>query len=411
MLYHLAAQPNRTRKRESLRKMDRYPVAERLNRLPPYLFAKLDEQKTEARAKGVNIIDMGIGDPDIPTPQHIIARLITAAKDPRHHRYPSYIGLLSFREAVSEWYKARFGVRLDPGKEVLSLIGSKEGIGHIPFAFINPGDIALVPDPAYPVYKNSVILAGGIPHTVPLLKENSFLPDFNALDKEGILNTCKLLFLNYPNNPTSACAERDFFQKAVELAHKHNFFICHDAAYSEIAFDGFRPPSILQIDGAMDVAIEFHSLSKTYNMTGWRIGFAVGNSHILAGLGKVKTNLDSGIFEAIQMAGIAALTGPDTEVARTVSIYQERRDLLCKGLEAIGLKFEKPRATFYVWVEVPQGFNSTSFSGLLLDKCGIVCTPGIGFGSYGDGYVRMALTVDIENINKLLERLNQAIPF
>lgn len=386
--------------------MSDFFFAERIKRLPPYLFAKLDEQKRQARAKGIDIIDMGVGDPDIPTAQHIIARLETAAKDPRHHRYPSYVGLLEFRQAVSEWYKARFEVRLDPEKEVLSLIGSKEGIGHLPFAFLNNGDPALVPDPAYPVYKNSVILAGGIPFTMPLLKDNGFIPDFESLDT-GILDKCKLLFLNYPNNPTSACADKYFFKKAVEFAHKHNIILCHDAAYSEMAYEGYKPPSMLQVDGAKEIAIEFHSLSKTYNMTGWRIGFAVGNASILSGLGKIKTNLDSGIFEAIQMAGIAALTGPQTEVLRSVSIYQERRDIFCNGLSSLGLKFEKPKATFYVWVQVPDGYNSTSFCSLLLEKCGIVCTPGVGFGEYGEGYIRFALTVNNETIEHLLERLNR----
>ncbi|MGA1839366.1 MAG: LL-diaminopimelate aminotransferase [bacterium] len=386
--------------------MNEYTFAERLIKLPPYLFAHLDKLKKEAFGKGQDIIDLGIGDPDMPTPNHIIARLTTAAQDPKHHRYPSYTGLLSFREAVSEWYEARFEVSLDPATEVLSLIGSKEGIGHIPFAFINPGDLVLVPDPGYPVYQNSVILAGGIPYPLPLLKGNRFLPDFKAL-APGILNQCKLLFLNYPNNPTSAIADDKFFQLVVNLAHQHNFIICHDAAYSEIAYEGSRPPSILQVDGAKDVAIEFHSLSKTFNMTGWRIGFAVGNPQILEGLGRVKTNLDSGIFEPIQLAGIAALTGPHTEILRAVSIYQERRDLLCNGLTDLGFKLDKPMATFYVWVEVPQGFNSTSFSLLLLEKCGIVTTPGIGFGSHGEGYFRIALTVDLEQTGKALERLSK----
>ncbi|MGA1790732.1 MAG: LL-diaminopimelate aminotransferase [bacterium] len=383
-----------------------FNFAERLNKLPPYLFAHLDQLKKAALSKGQDIIDLGVGDPDMPTPNHIIARLSTAAQDPRHHRYPSYTGLLSFREAVSEWYEAHFEISLDPGKEVLSLIGSKEGIGHIPLAFINPEEMVLVPDPGYPVYQNSVILAGGIPYTLPLLKGNHFLPDFEACDP-GILDQCKLLFLNYPNNPTSAVTDKEFFQMAVNLALKHNFIICHDAAYSEIAYEDFRPPSILQVDGAKDVAIEFHSLSKTYNMTGWRIGFAVGNAQILEGLGKVKTNLDSGIFEPIQMAGIAALTGPQTEVQRMVSVYQERRDLLCDGLLELGFKLNKPKATFYLWIEVPQGFNSTSFSLLLLEKCGIVTTPGVGFGPHGEGYFRMTLTIDVRQIEKVLDRLKK----
>ncbi|MGA1795396.1 MAG: LL-diaminopimelate aminotransferase [bacterium] len=384
--------------------MSEFTFAERLTKLPPYLFAHLDTLKKAVLAKGKDIIDLGVGDPDLPTPHHIVSRLATAAQDSKHHRYPSYAGLLSFREAVSQWYEARFEVRLDPAKEVLSLIGSKEGIGHIPLAFINPGEMALVPDPGYPVYHNSIILAEGVPYTLPLLKGNGFLPDFKAIDP-GILDQCKLMFLNYPNNPTAAVATGEFLQTAVNLAQNHHFIICHDAAYSELAFDGFRPPSILQIDGARDVAIEFHSLSKTYNMTGWRIGFAVGNSRIIEGLGRVKTNLDSGIFEAVQMAGIAALTGPQSEVHRMVSIYQERRDLLCDGLMELGFRLEKPKATFYVWIEVPHGYNSTSFCQFLLEKCGIVTTPGVGFGPHGEGYFRIALTVDLDRIHTALERL------
>lgn len=386
--------------------MPDYKLAERIDRLPPYLFAQLDVLKKREIAKGVDIIDMGVGDPDIPTPNHIIARLANDAKNPEYHRYPSYSGHTEFREAASQWYKSRFDVDLDPEKEVLSLIGSKEGIGHIPLAFLNPGDIALVPDPGYPVYQSSVILAGGIPHIVPLLKENHFLPDLDSLDRD-ILDRSKLLFLNYPNNPTSACTDEGCFKRVIELAHKHNFMVCHDAAYSEIAFEGYRPPSILQVDGAMEVAIEFHSLSKTYNMTGWRIGFAVGNQSILAGLGKVKTNIDSGIFEPIQMAAVAALTGPQTEVSRTVSIYQERRDLLCDGLMDLGLEFSRPKATFYIWIDVPMGFTSPTFSLFMLEKLGIVCTPGIGFGRYGEGYIRMALTVGKEKIDELLMRMEK----
>jgi LL-diaminopimelate aminotransferase len=378
--------------------------ADRLKQLPPYLFAELDRKKAEARSRGVDVIDLGVGDPDLPTPDNIINKLAEAAREPRYHRYPSYTGMNEFRKAVARWYKKRTGVELEPIQEVVSLIGSKEGIAHIPLAFINPGDVVLVPSPAYPVYAIATMFAGGIPHEMPLVKENDFLPDLDAIPAE-ILGKAKMMFLNYPNNPTAASATLDFFKTVVDFAVKHNIMICHDFAYSEMAFDGYVPPSFLETPGAMEVGIEFHSLSKTYNMTGWRIGWAAGNAKIIGGLGRIKSNIDSGIFEAIQVAGIEALEGDQQCLTDMRQIYTERRDILVDGLQKLGLAVEPPKATFYVWFEAPSGYTSATFAGLLLEKCGIVATPGNGFGAPGEGYVRMALTVSKERLAEAVERI------
>jgi len=380
--------------------------AQRLKQLPPYLFAQIDRMKQEVKAKGVDIIDLGIGDPDRPTPPHIIERLQKAAADAENHRYPSYEGMLSFRQAVAAWYGKRFQVELNPQDEVVSLIGSKEGIAHIPLAFVNPGERVLVPSPGYPVYKTSTIFAGGIPEIMPLRRENGFLPDFSAIP-EKIFKETRLMFLNYPNNPTSAVAEKSFFAEAVALAKKHNIIICHDAAYSEVAFDGYRPQSFLEVAGAREVAVEFHSLSKTYNMTGWRIGFAVGNKNIVSGLGKIKTNIDSGIFQAVQWSGVEALAGDQRVADAMKGVYQERRDVLVAGLMSAGLDFDVPKATFYVWVCVPKGYTSSACTIHLLEKAGIVTTPGSGFGEEGEGYIRFALTVEKERLKEAVERIKK----
>ena len=380
--------------------------AQRLKQLPPYLFAQIDRMKQEVKAKGVDIIDLGIGDPDRPTPPHIIERLQKAAADAENHRYPSYEGMLSFRQAVAAWYLKRFGITLNPQDEVVSLIGSKEGIAHIPLAFVNPRERVLVPSPGYPVYKTSTIFAGGIPEIMPLRRENGFLPDFNAIP-ERVFKETRLMFLNYPNNPTSAVAEKSFFAEAIALAKKYNIIICHDAAYSEVAFDGYRPQSFLEVDGAREVAIEFHSLSKTYNMTGWRIGFAVGNKEIVGGLGKIKTNIDSGIFQAVQWAGVEALTGDQRVDDAMKGLYQERRDVLVSGLKSAGLDFDVPKATFYVWVCVPKGYTSSACTIHLLEKAGIVTTPGSGFGEEGEGYILFALTVEKERLKEAVERIKK----
>jgi len=381
--------------------------ADRLKQLPPYLFAELDRKKAEARSRGVDVIDLGVGDPDLPTPDNIIDKLAEAAREPRYHRYPSYTGMNEFRKTVSRWYRNRAGVELEPIQQVVSLIGSKEGIAHIPLAFINPGDVVLVPSPAYPVYAIATMFAGGIPHEMPLLKENDFLPDLDMIPGD-MLSRAKMMFLNYPNNPTAAPATQDFFRKVVAFAEEHNIMICHDFAYSEMAFDGYVPPSFLETPGALDVGIEFHSLSKTYNMTGWRIGWAAGNAKIIGGLGRIKSNIDSGIFEAIQVAGIEALEGDQQCLADMRNIYTERRDVLVGGLQKLGINVETPKATFYVWFEAPPGYTSATFAALLLEKSGIVSTPGNGFGAPGEGYVRMALTVSKERLVEAVDRMARA---
>ncbi len=385
-----------------------FPItyAERIRTLPPYLFAAIDEMKQKAIARGVDIINLGVGDPDLPTPSPIIEKLKEAATNPNHHQYPSYDGMLSFRTAVANWYHRRFGITLKPASEVLTLIGSKEGIGHVPLAFIDAGDLALVPSPGYPVYPVGVSFAGGSVHHMPLVKENNFLPDLNAIPKD-VAHRAKLMFLNSPNNPTSVVAGKDFFKRVVDFAGEHQIIVCHDAAYSEIYFDGKRPASFLEAEGAMNVGIEFHSLSKTFNMTGWRIGFAVGNKDVIAGLGKVKTNIDSGVFQAIQEAGITALESDDQLTEGLRKIYQERRDVLVGGLKALGLELDTPSAAFYVWIGVPRGFTSESFTAHLIEKAGIVTTPGNGFGDPGEGYIRMTVTTSKERLAEAVERMKK----
>ena len=386
--------------------MSGFPVtyAERVKTLPPYLFAAIDDMKQQAMARGVDIINLGVGDPDLPTPAPIIERLREAAADPAHHQYPSYDGMLSFRTAVANWYKKRFHVTADPTSEVLTLIGSKEGIAHVPMAFVDPGDVVLVPSPGYPVYPVAAGFAGGTAYEMPMVKQHGFLPDLDAVPQD-VLKRAKLMYVNSPNNPTSVIADVTFFQRVVDFAKEHHVIVCHDAAYSEIFYDGQRPPSFLEADGAMDVGIEFHSLSKTFNMTGWRLGFAVGRQEVIAGLGKVKSNVDSGVFQAIQEAGITALESDDLLTDGLRTIYQERRDVLVRGLRSLGLTFAPPSAAFYVWVEVPEGFTSTSFTAHLLEHAGIVTTPGNGFGASGEGYVRMTITTPQARLAEAVDRM------
>lgn len=379
--------------------------SQRLQELPPYLFAQLDAIKEKMIDEGKDIIDLSVGDPDIPTPKFIVDRMKEAVEDPKNHRYPFGPGMIQFREAVAKWYKNRFGVVLDPETEVHALIGSKEGIAHIPFAFVNSGDTVLVPDPGYPVYNASTILAGGKPFSMPLLEENGFLPDLEEIPK-NVVRLAKLMFINYPNNPTGAVAEGDFFKQVVEFATANNIIVCHDAAYSEVAFDGYKPMSFLEIEGAKDVGIEFHSLSKTFNMTGWRIGFAVGNKDIIKGLAKVKSNIDSGVFRAIQCAGTTAL---EHDYKEAIRIYQERRDILTDGLNRLGWNVKKPKATFYIWAPVPPGRTSKEMALWLLEKHQILATPGNGFGIYGEGYIRFSITSPTVRIKEALERLGSGI--
>ncbi|MBS0158955.1 MAG: LL-diaminopimelate aminotransferase [Nitrospira sp.] len=381
-------------------------VATRIKTLPPYLFAAIDKMKQEALARGVDIINLGIGDPDLPTPTPIIESLAQAAKNPKHHQYPSYEGMLSFRKAVADWYRRRFNVTLDPANEVLTLIGSKEGIGHVHLAFVDPGDIVLVPSPGYPVYPVGTSFCGGVSHIMPLTKANGFLPDLNVIPKD-VARKAKLMWLNSPNNPTSVIMSKDYFKRVVDFAQENHIIVCHDAAYSEIYYDGKRPASFLEIDGAKDVGVEFHSLSKTYNMTGWRLGFAVGNKDVLAGLGKVKSQLDSGVFEAIQAAGITALGLEDSVTDELRKIYQERRDTLVPGLKQLGLEVDPPPAAFYIWVTVPKGYTSASFTAHLLEKAGIVTTPGNGFGAPGEGYIRMTVCTTKERLAEAVERIKK----
>jgi LL-diaminopimelate aminotransferase len=372
--------------------------ADRINSLPPYLFAAIDKAKAETIKKGVDVINLGIGDPDMPTPPHIVEAMKKSLDNSARHRYPSYEGMPSFRNAAAQWYKKVMNVALNPEDEVLTLIGSKEGIAHIPLAFLNPGDVSLVPDPGYPVYNIGTILASAKPFKMPLLAENEFLPDLDAIPKD-IAKKAKLMFLNYPNNPTSATASLKFFEEVVDYAHENDIIVVHDDAYSEMTFDGYKAPSFLNVSGAKDIGIE------TYNMTGWRLGFAVGNRDILAGLGKVKSNVDSGAFESVQEAGIAALTGPQDCVREMNKIYTKRRDALLTGLRGLGLDVKPPKATFYVWAHVNG--KASDFSTMLLEKAGIVATPGNGFGEYGEGYVRFALTQSVERINEAVERMRK----
>jgi LL-diaminopimelate aminotransferase len=385
-----------------------FKISKRLNSLPPYLFAEIDKAKRKARAQGRDIIDLGIGDPDQPTPKHIIDALSLAANDAANHKYALDQGMPVLRKAISNWYKTRFSVGLDYENEVLPLIGSKEGIAHFPLSFLNEGDYALVPDPCYPPYKGGTILAGGKPYLMPLKENNGFLPDLGSIPS-AIVKKSKIMFLNYPNNPTGATADKDFYKQAVLFAAKHKIIIVSDLAYSEMAYDGYRPPSILEVDGARDVAIEFHSLSKTYNMTGWRIGWACGNAGLIQALAKVKSNIDSGIFSAIQLAGVSALESPVKFIEDMRVIYSKRRDVLVSGLKELGLDLNLPKATFYLWINTPKKMKSIDFANILLERADLVVTPGVGFGKYGEGYIRMALTVPEDRLKEAVARLRKVI--
>lgn len=378
--------------------------ARRIQGLPPYLFAELDRRVAAKRAEGADVISLGIGDPDLPTPRHVVEALQDAAEDPGTHQYPSYYGLPAFRLAIADWYERRFGVRLDPESEVLPLLGSKEGIAHVCFAFIDPGDLALVPDPGYPVYAVGTTLAGGEVVPVPLSADRGFLPDFNAVRAPA---GTKMLWLNYPSNPTAAVADGEVFDRAVSFARSNDLLLCHDAAYTEITFDGYVAPSILESPGARDVAIEFGSLSKTFNMTGWRVGYAVGNAGAIGALATLKTNLDSGIFNAVQRAAVAALTGPQDHVEQMRAIYQKRRDLVVSGFREIGIDMEPPLGSIYVWVPTPQGRTAEDFAAELLDEAGVVVAPGTGYGAAGEGFVRISLTVSDARLQEAMDRIRQ----
>ncbi len=385
----------------------------RMKRLPLYLFTIIDDLKRQAREMGMDIIDLGMGNPDQSTPKHIVDELCKKARKPENHRYSRSIDPSEneLRKAIARWYKGRFNVELDPDKEVLPLIGSKEGIAHISLAFLNNDDIALVPNPAYPVHFNGVLIAGGVLHNIPLEEENGFLPDFDAIPKT-IVKRSKLMFLSYPHNPTAAVASKAFFRKAISFARKNRIILIHDLAYSDIVFDGYKAPSVLQLEGSRDVAVEFHTLSKSYNMAGWRIGFVVGNSKILASLAKTKSYIDFGLFKPIQYAAIKALTGPQGCVQKQVNLYKKRRDVLVKALKNIGWEVPSPKATFYIWARIPDKYSaltSMEFVSLLIKEAGVAIAPGTGFGEYGEGYVRFALVEDEKRLLEAAQRIKKIL--
>ncbi|MBI2549942.1 LL-diaminopimelate aminotransferase [Candidatus Woesearchaeota archaeon] len=389
--------------------MTKYTRSGRLQQIPPYLFAEISKKIEQTRKKGVDVISLGIGDPDMPTPKHIIQELERAANDPRNHQYPDYEGMLSFREAVAAWYKRRHNVALDPVSEVLALIGSKEGSLHLSLAFVNPGDYALVPNPCYTPYRTSTILANGIVYDLPLLEANGFLPQLDKIPKD-VVKKAKILYLSYPNNPTTAVAEKDFYKEVVDFAKDNSIIVCSDNPYSEIAFDGYRPLSFLEVPGAKDVGVEFNSLSKPYNMTGWRIGMAVGSEELISAMATVKNNVDSGVFNAVQYAAITALLKtPPSHIETLNGVYQTRRDLAFDTLTGVGIQAKKPKATFYMWCKVPGGYTSAGFATHLLEKAGVVVTPGAAYGSYGEGYFRISLTVPDARLAEAMERIKKAL--
>ncbi|PKM45534.1 MAG: LL-diaminopimelate aminotransferase [Firmicutes bacterium HGW-Firmicutes-8] len=382
--------------------------AKRIRQLPPYLFARIEKVIEQAKAEGVDVISLGIGDPDRPTPDHIIDKLCEQAHNPANHRYPSSVGMISYREAVAHYYKNRFGVELDPKIEAVTLIGSKEGIAHISFCYLDPGDVALIPDPGYPVYGIGALLSGAESFVMPLKAENGFLPDLDAIPAE-IARRAKLMFINYPNNPTGAVADDSFYHKVIAFAREYDIIVCHDAAYQDITFDGYCPPSFMEYPGAKEVGIEFGSCSKSYNMTGWRLGWAVGNPRVIEALGRIKSNIDSGCFQAVQYAGIAALTGPQECTCEMSEVYRERRDIIINGLNHIGWNLAKPKAAIYIWVPVPKGYTSISFAEYIFKKTGVVITPGNGYGEYGEGYFRIALTVEKERMIEAIDRIKDKV--
>ncbi len=382
-------------------------VSERLEKIPPYLFAEIDRKIAEAKAKGLDIISLGIGDPDTPTLAPIVEEMHKAIDNPKNHDYPPYNGTEKFRKAACGWMKKRFGVDLNPDTQMLANIGSKEAIAHIFFAYVDKGDYTLVPDPGYPVYKNATIFAGGTPYSMPLKEENGFLPDFDKIP-DDIAKKSKLMFLNYPNNPTGAVADLDFYKKAVDFCKKYDILLCSDMAYSEMTFDGYKAPSVLQVEGAEDVAIEFYSHSKSYNMTGWRVGFVCGNADAVKALGTIKNNIDSGTFKAIQDAAATAFSVDNSLIENLNKMYQERRDAAESGLRELGWNIKPSKATFYLWLPVPKGMTSEEFVTLMLEKAQVVVPPGNGYGKYGEGYFRIALTKDAATIKECIRRMKEA---
>ncbi len=383
-------------------------TAQRIAELPPYLFAEIDRKKEAKQAKGIDVISLGIGDPDTPTPERIVDAMAKAIQDPANHRYPSYHGAKRYRRACAEWMDHRFGVKIDPDDETLALIGSKEGIAHVFLAFIDPGDYTLVPGCGYPVYHTGGILSGGRTHWMPMTEENGFLADFEATPPE-VLAGAKMMFLSYPNNPTSAIANEDYFDKAIAFAKEHDLLVIHDNAYSEIGFDGYRPPSFLERPGAKDVAIELFSCSKAYNMTGWRVAFAVGASEAIRALGTVKSNIDSGVFTAIQDAAIEALLGRQDSVAELCALYQRRRDFVIAALAKIGLPADPPKGTIYVWARIPEGFTSAGFAEKVLDEADVIVAPGNAYGPSGEGFIRISLATPDDRLEEAISRIEATL--
>jgi LL-diaminopimelate aminotransferase len=380
--------------------------AKRLGRIPPYLFAEIDRKVREKQKAGVDVISLGIGDPDLPTPQRIVSVLQEAAADPANHRYPSYFGLAELREAIAGWYRTRFDVSLDAATEILPTLGSKDGISHVPLALVDPGDVVLAPDPGYTVYATGAIMAGADPYMMPLTIENQWLPDLDSIPDQ-VAQRARLMWLNYPNNPTAAVAGREFLEQAVEFCHRHGIVLCHDAPYSEICFDGYRPLSLFEIPGAKEVGLEFHSLSKTYNMTGWRIGWVCGREDLVGLVGQLKTNIDSGIFQAIQWSAVEALNGGEEETRAACETYARRHRLVADTLSTLGWSIKPPRATFYVWAPVPNGYDSIGFAGYVLDQVGVNITPGVGFGAHGEGYFRLSVTAPDARLEEAMTRLRK----
>ena len=379
-------------------------AAARMGRIPPYLFAEIDRKVAARRAAGVDVISLDIGDPDIPTPEPVVAAAEAALRDPANHRYASYYGLPELRAAMAGWYRRRFGVELDPDREILPTLGSKDGIAHLPIALIDPGDIVLAPDPGYPVYVTGAIMADGEPHRLPLRAPAGYLPDLNAIPHE-VVRRARLLWLNYPNNPTAAVAPESFFAAAVAWCREHDVVLAHDAPYTETAFDGYRAPSLLQVAGAREIGIEFHSLSKTYDMTGWRVGMVCGNAELVRLLGQVKTNIDSGIFQVVQRAAVAALEEPAEQLAARNAVLQRRLIAVRDALAAVGIDVPLPRATFYLWGRVPDSYDSIGFAAAVLDQVGVNLTPGVGFGANGEGYFRVSVTAPEARVQEACERL------
>ena len=387
--------------------LDWIQPADRLKTLPPYVFARLDELKANARAQGLDLIDLGMGNPDGPTPQPVVEAAIAAIQNVANHGYPPFEGTASFRRTITDWYRRRYDVNLDPDGEALPLLGSKEGIGHLSMAYINPGDTVLVPSPAYPAHFRGPLIAGADIYDVVLTAENNWLIDFGSIP-DAVAKRAKVLYFNYPNNPTAATAPRDFFEEAVAFAQHYEIMLVHDLCYAELAFDGYHPTSLLEIPGAKDIGVEFHTLSKTYNMAGWRVGFVVGNRHIIQGLRTLKTNLDYGIFSALQQAAETALNLPDSHLEEVQNRYTTRRDFLIKGLGELGWDVPKTEATMYLWVPCPPDTTSTDFALSVLQQTGVVVTPGNAFGEGGEGYVRISLIADCDRLGEVLDRFRQA---